>query len=591
MNTLVWVLAGAGAYWLAVAALDARGLLPEAVRAHGPFVTIHTTRGRQLIERIAAPRRFWRAWGNFGLGIALVVMLGSIVALVASAALTALNPPDPSALNQPSGVVVIPGYNPFLPLSVAPEIVAGLVLGLVVHEFGHGILCRAGDIGVDSLGLFFITVIPAGAFVQQDEESTRQASRGDRARMFAAGVTNNFALTALAFALLFGPVVGSVAVAPGAAVASATDGSPAAAAGIGNGDVVTSVAGREVGSNDELGTVLGNVSAQEVEVGLRDGRTATVGRAVLVTGVPAVEWVTDLPRNRTITAVNGTEVATSAAFAAAVENRSHVTVATERGGTYSLPVGAYVGVTADGPLGASDIDADTAVVAAIDGEPVRSDDDLYDALADTSAGQTVEVLAYTAAGRDRYEVTLDEHPRQDTGLLGVSPIYAGVSGVQVSDFGVETYPAGLYLSALGGDCERCPELELSAVSRVGIALQMPILGAVSDGVFPYNFAGFAGGVENFYVVDGGPLAWLGGLLFLLANLLFWTGWINLNLGVFNCFPTFMLDGGHMFRATTGAAVARLPIDDARRAVEAATLAVQAAIFAGLIVVLFGPTLL
>jgi len=44
--------------------------------------------------------------------------------------------------------------------------------------------------------------------------------------MFAAGVTNNFAITILAFALLFGPVVGAIGVAPGAAVGGVAQDSP-----------------------------------------------------------------------------------------------------------------------------------------------------------------------------------------------------------------------------------------------------------------------------------------------------------------------------------------------------------------------------
>ncbi len=62
---------------------------------------------------------------------------------------------------------------------------------------------------------------------------------------------------------------------------------------------------------------------------------------------------------------------------------------------------------------------------------------------------------------------------------------------------------------------------------------LPIIGVV--GALPFNFAGFTGGIENFYEVQG-PLSALGdGTIFVIANLLFWTGWINVQLGFSTAF--------------------------------------------------------
>ncbi|MFC6724756.1 site-2 protease family protein, partial [Halobium palmae] len=174
--------------------LDSRGLIPDSVRIQGPLVTVHTKRGRVLLDRLAAPRRFWRAWSNVGVGIALVVMVGTFFLLLWRGLSILQNPPAPTAVNQPRNFLVIPGVNDFLPLSVAPEIVLGLLIGLVVHEGGHGLLCRVERIDIESMGLVLLTLLPIGAFVEPDERSQRSASRGARTRMFAAGVTNNFAL-------------------------------------------------------------------------------------------------------------------------------------------------------------------------------------------------------------------------------------------------------------------------------------------------------------------------------------------------------------------------------------------------------------
>jgi membrane-associated protease RseP (regulator of RpoE activity) len=107
----------------------------------------------------------------------------------------------------------------------------------------------------------------------------------------------------------------------------------------------------------------------------------------------------------------------------------------------------------------------------------------------------------------------------------------------------------------------------------------------------YNFAGFVGPVTNFYTVSG-PLGLLGaGFAFFLANLLFWTAWINLIIGQFNCVPAYPLDGGHILRTTTETVVSRLPVSNGRALTSAVTTTVSIVMILGLLVMVFGPRLL
>ncbi|MFB6103148.1 MAG: site-2 protease family protein [Haloplanus sp.] len=595
MNTLLWVLVGVLVYSLAAKALQIRGYLPDAVRLQGPIATLHTRRGRALLTRLARPKRFWRAYSNVGVGVALVIMAGMFLLLLVQAVAILRNPPAPSAVNQPQNFLVVPGVNDFLPLAVAPEIVFGLLLGLVVHEGGHGLLCRVEDIDIESMGVVFLAVLPVGAFVEPDEESQSTADRGARTRMFAAGVTNNFVLTAVAFALLFGPVVGAVGVAPGVAVDGAYEGSPAATAGIAHGDRITAVAGTAVETERGLDDALLAAENRTVAVEVDGERTVRVERSLMIVGTvggnPAnltVESGSDPIR---VTAVNGTPVATRGEFRAATTNRTFARIETSAGERV-IPVGAYVTrVAPDGPLAnASAPTNGSLIVTAIDGKRITSSTDLARVLDQYDPTDRVPVRAYVDGEFQTYDVRLGENPRDGRGFLGVD-IFPGTSGLLVTDFGVRTYPAGTYLELLGGDggagASMFPGLTDSPFALVYVALVLPLASFVLG--IP-NFPGFTPSVTNFYVIQG-PLEPLGDGVFILANTLFWAAWVNLQLGLFNCIPGYPLDGGRILRMCAEAVVSRLPVGEPARVVKTITIGVGLTMLASLLLMIFGPQLL
>ncbi len=88
--------------------------------------------------------------------------------------------------------------------------------------------------------------------------------------MFAAGVTNNFAITIVVFALLFGPIAGAMAVAPGAAVGGVEPESTGADAGIEPGDRITAVDGHP----SRTTTSSGNASRPPVRIRSRSNSMA-----------------------------------------------------------------------------------------------------------------------------------------------------------------------------------------------------------------------------------------------------------------------------------------------------------------------------
>ena len=593
------LLVALGVYWAGVSFARARGWLPSFVSATGPVLTLHTKRGKRLLNWLAAPKRAWRAWGNFGLGIALVVLLGTVFVLVGSAALTLANPPEPSPVTQPRNALVIPGVNDFLPLSVAPEIVAGLFIGMLVHEFGHGIMSRVEGIEVASMGAVFLAVLPIGAFVEPDEESQENADRGSKARMFAAGVTNNFLVVALAFALLFGPVAGAIAVQDGGLVGSVYENSAAAAAGIEGGDRVVAVGGEQVANNTEFEDALGDAEGRSVTVTLAGGEEVTVERHLLVTAVAANSPLSELETGNQLAEVNGTSVYSRSGLANAVENRTVATFTTGDGRSVTAPAGAFITVVPDTPAAEAGLPAEgNAIVVSFAGERVTDGDDLRETLDEYAPGETVEVVAFVDGERDTYEVTLGE---QDDGTSYLGAVIAdGVSGADVTGFGAQLYPADQFLTLVSGDISGSAYLSVLFGAGGGLlvgflqgvfgALYLPFIGLV-DPTLSFNFAGIVGANAGFYTVEG-PLSVLpAGVVFVVANLLLWTGWINLNLAFFNCIPAFPLDGGHMLRMCAEALTSRLPVGNRQAVTRAITTSVGLLMLTSLVVMLFGPQLL
>lgn len=573
VSTLGWVAIGLALYTAVAVLLSWTDRLPDGVEATGPLVTLRSSRGRAALELLARPARAWRAFATAG--VAVVGLLGVAMSLgvVLAAAITVLDPGG-SPVSDPSAALVVPGVNEFLPLAAAPEVLLGILVGLIVHEGSHGVLCRVEDIEIADLGLVVLAVVPIGAFVQPGEE--QEDDPAGWARMFAAGPASNLLVTAVAFALLL-VLLGAITPAAGVAVGGTFADSPPAEAGIERGDVLTAIDGQPVDSVVDIDEALAE-NEGAVTVARRSKPVVTVDPGVTVRSTAGP---VDLRGGTTITAVNGTAVRTERAFRRALTAHSVARLNTSQG-TVTAPMGLAGTATEGGALAAAGVPTGGEVVLlAVDGERVLDLSDLRAVLANASAGERLPARIHFDG--EVQSVSVSPQRAADELLVGMT-VKPGISGLRVTDFGIGAYPAQQFLDVLGGGGI---EGNRSLLGRLVALLTLPLAALV--GVAPYNFAGFLDPMTSAFALRG-PLAMLGGGVFTLANVCYWLAWLNVQVALFNCLPLWPLDGGRILRIGLERGGELIGWTASDRLATVATAAVGVTLVALLLAVLFVPLL-
>ena len=252
----------------------------NATRALGIVLMVRTQRGQRLLDRLAKPRKFWRAYGEVSLWVCSLAMLAVALVVVLAFITSLVNPPTatpPSA----SELVAVPGLNPVIPLGWGA---LAFVVSLVIHEFGHGLLARGHGMRVRSFGLLQLGPLPLGAFAEPQAEELMRAPRRERLRMFAAGpATNLFA--AFVMLLLLGGVAGQVTAKDDYLhVQGIIVDEGAERAGMEPWDTLVSIDGKPIQSSEDFRTVLDGYAAHDTvdlvvlrQDGQRETLTATFG--------------------------------------------------------------------------------------------------------------------------------------------------------------------------------------------------------------------------------------------------------------------------------------------------------------------------
>jgi membrane-associated protease RseP (regulator of RpoE activity) len=239
------------AYALVAYSIYKNKLWPEYITFYGPFMAIKTEKVG-FFDRAIRYSTFLRVYGT--LGVAMVVIVSAIMTIMLFFSIQhiVVQRPPLTAANELKNVLAIPGVNDFIPFTFAVWL--GLLATMVVHEFGHAILCRVEAIRVKSMGVL-MAVIPIGAFVEPDEEDQEKTKGLAKMRMFGAGITNNILLGFVCFALVVFLLGFAVPVSTPLIHGVYID-SPANSAGVTPNSIIKEVNGIPVSSRYEVATLL-----------------------------------------------------------------------------------------------------------------------------------------------------------------------------------------------------------------------------------------------------------------------------------------------------------------------------------------------
>jgi membrane-associated protease RseP (regulator of RpoE activity) len=252
MNWLPILVFFIGLYLLIVGYIKNNRLWEDHITFYGPILAVKSARVG-FFDRFIPYTRFLRIYGSAG--VAMVVIISVLISLliVLSVQFTLILRPEPTGIYEPQNILLLPGINEFVPFTFA--VWFAFVVTLIIHEFGHGILCRVEHIRVKSIGVLF-AVIPIGAFVEPDEEDV-ECTRGiAKARMFGAGITNNLVFGFASFAVML-LLIGMIVPTNVPVIQGVYQGYPADIAGIPQNSIILQINGIDVHTREDVAAVLG----------------------------------------------------------------------------------------------------------------------------------------------------------------------------------------------------------------------------------------------------------------------------------------------------------------------------------------------
>jgi membrane-associated protease RseP (regulator of RpoE activity) len=475
------------AYLALVIVLKKKGILARHnASAWGPILMWRTKRGKDAIDWLARPKRFWLIMSVIGMVLCLLVMVFMMGLLIWEATLVSSIPADKAP--GPEMILGIPGINPIIPIWYG---IIGLIVAIVCHELAHGIMTRVGNMGIKAMGIMLL-VVPLGAFVEPEEEELRNASRRKRMNVYAAGPATNIVIAVICMVIFASLMMGSLQpVSENPVVLGVGDGSPLSLAQIGYGSQFMVIGGLYINSTSAFNNVAladagQNLSVSYVNSGNSYMKQVYSGVCLVSVSRGGPAFKANMTTSMLIYSLNDTKVRSYMDFQNALENTAPYSYVNVTALKYDKTYGVYA--------------VDTSVTRVLLGSRLA---EFY--------------------GNDTSRAPVGFH---DYGYMGITATYMGASVSTASD--IKTFLAEPYANMNSPWDFFSRTLRYIALPFQGLA---PIQDPIADLFVP-------GGVFTGMNAD---------VFWFAANCFYWIFWINLMVGFTNVLPAVPLDGGFLFK--------------------------------------------
>ncbi|HSE99725.1 MAG TPA: site-2 protease family protein [Nitrososphaeraceae archaeon] len=225
-----------------------------------PLILIHTPFGLKFFDKIANSK-FGKIYAKFNIYLMPLITALAVFLIVGSLLVIFYNDSAREGVREigPQGNLLIPGLNPILPWTYGW---IGLVVTIIIHEAGHGIVARVYNTKVESTGVVLFLVIPIGAFVNIQQDELNRTSFKQKSAILTAGPMNNMILAGICFGLLFllvsslSPISNSSADEPGITVLTVGENSLAQSIGLEKDSIITFINNEPIEDVVELRNIL-----------------------------------------------------------------------------------------------------------------------------------------------------------------------------------------------------------------------------------------------------------------------------------------------------------------------------------------------
>lgn len=223
----------------------------------GPFITIKTDKFLKLYDTLGK-RRFTKIASIIMLYLMPVIAAFSIYFLLITlqSMLSTAEIREVTRDLGPQSYLLLPGINPIVPIIYGW---LGIVVGIIVHEGGHGIVARSLGVKVKSSGILLFLIIPIGAFVEIDEKKIKSMSITKAGKILAAGPGANVIIAIISLLLLFS-LTSTIHPIPdtksGLKVGNILEEFPVGNSGLESGDIIIEADGKRIMDIKDLTTVL-----------------------------------------------------------------------------------------------------------------------------------------------------------------------------------------------------------------------------------------------------------------------------------------------------------------------------------------------